>query len=292
MITSAEFIHPEDAAALRQMENIPGFPTLVKKILSLGYEQLQYGVNMASNIRLSETQLPKIYHHLPPICEKLGIEEPEFYLQMNPIPNAYTFGDSKIFITVTSGLVEMMDDEELDAVLAHECGHILCHHVLYNSVARLLLSGVSSLGFLGSLSLPIQIAMLYWSRKSELSCDRCGSVITSPEIVARVMARLAGGPKTITNQVNMEEWAKQADKYDEIRTGNLWDKTLQLSVTLGLDHPFNAVRVREILKWGNSVQYRSLKENLSSNTSGKKCPHCGKFVEDSWAFCKYCGTKL
>lgn len=292
MITSAEFIHPEDAAALRQMENIPGFPTLVKKILSLGYEQLQYGVNMASNIRLSETQLPKIYHHLPPICEKLGIEEPEFYLQMNPMPNAYTFGDSKIFITVTSGLVEMMDDEELDAVLAHECGHILCHHVLYNSVARLLLSGVSSLGFLGSLSLPIQIAMLYWSRKSELSCDRCGSVITSPEIVARVMARLAGGPKSITNQVNMEEWAKQADKYDEIRTGNLWDKTLQLSVTLGLDHPFNAVRVREILKWGNSVQYRSLKENLNSNTSGKKCPHCGKFVEDSWAFCKYCGTKL
>lgn len=292
MITSAEFIHPEDAAALQQMENIPGFPTLVKKILSLGYEQLQYGVNMASNIRLSETQLPKIYHHLPPICEKLGIEEPEFYLQMNPMPNAYTFGDSKIFITVTSGLVEMMDDEELDAVLAHECGHILCHHVLYNSVARLLLSGASSLGFLGSLRLPIQIAMLYWSRKSELSCDRCGSVITSPEVVARVMARLAGGPKTITNQVNMEEWAKQADKYDEIRTGNLWDKTLQLSVTLGLDHPFNAVRVREILKWGNSVQYRSLKENLSSNTSGKKCPHCGKFVEDSWAFCKYCGTKL
>jgi peptidase, M48 family len=292
MITSSEFIHPEDAAALRQMENIPGFPTLVKKILSLGYEQLQYGVNMASNIRLSETQLPKIYHHLPPICEKLGIEEPEFYLQMNPMPNAYTFGDSKIFITVTSGLVEMMDDEELDAVLAHECGHILCHHVLYNSVARLLLSGASSLGFLGSLRLPIQIAMLYWSRKSELSCDRCGSVITSPEIVARVMARLAGGPKSITNHVNMEEWAKQADKYDEIRTGNLWDKTLQLSVTLGLDHPFNAVRVREILKWGNSVQYRSLKENLNCNTSGKRCPHCGKFVEDSWAFCKYCGTKL
>lgn len=112
MITSAEFIHPEDAAALQQMENIPGFPTLVKKILSLGYEQLQYGVNMASNIRLSETQLPKIYHHLPPICEKLGIEEPEFYLQMNPMPNAYTFGDSKIFITVTSGLVEMMEDRK------------------------------------------------------------------------------------------------------------------------------------------------------------------------------------
>lgn len=78
-------MHPEDAAALRQLENIPGFPALVKKVLSLGYEQMQYGTNMASNIRLSPTQLPEIYNHLPPICKKLGIDEPEFYLQMTPM---------------------------------------------------------------------------------------------------------------------------------------------------------------------------------------------------------------
>ncbi|MEJ8768588.1 hypothetical protein [Prevotella sp. HCN-7019] len=79
-VNASEFIHPEDAAALRQLENIPGFPALVKKILSLGLEQMQYGVNMASAIRLSPTQLPNIYNHLPPICDKLGIDEPEFYL--------------------------------------------------------------------------------------------------------------------------------------------------------------------------------------------------------------------
>ena len=64
MIRPSEFMHPEDAAALRQLENIPGFPALVKKVLSLGYEQMQYGTNMASNIRLSPTQLPEIYNHL------------------------------------------------------------------------------------------------------------------------------------------------------------------------------------------------------------------------------------
>lgn len=79
-VNASEFIHPKDAAALRQLENIPGFPALVKKILSLGLEQMQYGVNMASAIRLSPTQLPNIYNHLPPICDKLGIDEPEFYL--------------------------------------------------------------------------------------------------------------------------------------------------------------------------------------------------------------------
>lgn len=292
MIKPSEFIHPEDAAALRQLENIPGFPALVKKILALGLEQMQYGVNMASAIRLSPTQLPELYNHLPPICEKLGIAEPEFYLQMDPMPNAWTFGDTKVYITITSGLVEMMDSNELDAIIAHECGHILCRHVLYHSIAQYILSGADSLGVLGSLTIPVQYAILYWYRKSELSCDRCGSVITSPEIVARSMARFAGGPKEITSKINMQEWAMQADKYDEIRNDGLWNKALQLYVTMGLDHPFNAVRVREILKWGESAQYRNLMQNLKAEKSGRRCHKCGKPVSPDWKFCKYCGTEL
>ena len=41
MIKPAEFIHPEDAAALRQLESIPGFPVVAKKIVVLGFEQLR-----------------------------------------------------------------------------------------------------------------------------------------------------------------------------------------------------------------------------------------------------------
>ena len=257
----SDFIHPEDAAALRQMEGIPGFASIVKKILSVGIETLQYGVNMASRIRLSEKQLPEIYKHLPPICKKMGIQEPEFYLEMNPIPNAYTMGDTRIWITVTSGLIEMMSDEELNAVLAHECGHILCRHVLYHTVAQWLSGGLASLGILGTLASPVEYALLYWSRKSELSADRAASIITSPNVVASTMARLSGGPKSITSQIDLEEWASQADEYDKIQNSGLWNKTLQLSVIAGLDHPFSAVRVREILKWGESEKYRILKKN-------------------------------
>lgn len=111
----SDFIHPENAAALRQMEEIPDFAVLDKKILAIGIENLQYGVNMVSSMWLSEKQMPKIYRHLPPICKCMGIPEPEFYLQMNPIPNAWTSGDTRINIIVTSSLVEMMSDEELDA---------------------------------------------------------------------------------------------------------------------------------------------------------------------------------
>lgn len=292
MINPSDFIHPEDAAALEQLENIPGFSTLVKKVLALGLEKLQYGINMASAIRLSPTQLPELYNRLPPICEKLGIEEPEFYLQMDPQPNAWTFGDTKVFITVTSGLVEMMTDEELNAVIAHECGHILCRHVLYYTIARYILSGADALGILGALTVPIQYAILYWQRKSELSCDRAASIITSPEVVASTMARLSGGPISITKKINLEEWAKQADQYDDIRNDGLWNKTLQVYAIAAQNHPFAAVRVREILNWANSEQYKSLKKGITLGKSSKRCPHCGKLLEESWIYCMGCGMKI
>lgn len=270
MIHPQEYIHPEDAKALRELESIPGFPALVKKVLSLGLETLQYGINMASAIRLSPTQLPELYNRLPPICEKLGIAEPEFYLQMSPIPNAWTFGDTKIYITITSGLVEMMGDQELNAVIAHECGHIACRHVLYHSIASYILSGTS--GILGTLSLPVQYAILYWQRKSELSCDRAASLVTSPAIVASTMARIAGGPKSITSKVNMEEWARQADKYDTICNDGLWNKALQIFAISAQNHPFTAVRVREILKWERSEAYHNIVNGTKAEASGQRCP--------------------
>ena len=208
------------------------------------------------------------------------------------MPNAYTSGDTRVFIVVTSGLVEMMEDDELDAVLAHECGHILCRHVVYKMVADYLKMGLDALGFLGSIAKPVEYALLYWSRKAELSCDRCGSIITSPEVVARSMARLSGGPKAITSAINMQEWAKQADKYDEIKNDGLWNKTLQFAVTIGMTHPFSAVRVREILKWGESSQYKQLMQNLNTAKSTKKCTKCNNSVSDNAAYCNNCGTKL
>ena len=291
MITTSDFIHPEDAAALRTLESIPGFPALVKKFLQIGLEQMQYGVNMASSIRLSPTQLPHLYNHLPPICRKLGIPEPEFYLEMNPQPNAWTFGDSKIYITITSGLVELLNDEELDAVIAHECGHILCRHVLYHSLAEYVLRGVDGMGLLGKLAAPFQLALYYWYRKSELSCDRAAAIATSPEIVASAMARLSGGPKEITSKINLDEWMRQADIYDQIYNDGLWNKALQISATMSRSHPFSAVRVREVMKWGHSEQYSKINQLLIAAPESV-CPSCKKTVDPTWKFCKYCGQKL
>ena len=258
MIDKSKLAHPEDAVALKALEAIPGFKKLVKKFLAIGFEQVQYGINMASNIRLSPTQLPEIYNRLPPICKELGISLPELYLVMDPQPNAWTFGDTHVFIAITSGLVNSLSRDELDAVLAHECGHILHRHVLYHSMASFLKEGLNALGFLGPLALPVEMAYYYWQRKSELSADRVSCYITSPDTVARVMARLAGGSTSITANINMYEWAKQADLYEKIRNESSLNKIYQGMATAWRNHPFAAVRVREIYKWSHSCQYFAL----------------------------------
>lgn len=291
MIVPSEFMHPEDAAALDAFKAIPGFTQAMKLVMKYVDEMQWYGENIASSIRLSPLQLPEIYRHLPPICARLGIEEPEFYLKMDPIPNAWTYGDTRVFITLTSGLVEALDDEELDAVIAHECGHIICRHTLYRTFEYIFWNTMSQ-------NVPkdadgiLKLAYLYWARKSELSCDRVAAMITSPDIALRMMARFAGGPKSITSKINMEEWAKQADIYDDLyKNNNLWNKALLLGNTMGLDHPFWAVRVREVLNWCKTEEYLKVKNNLNI-IKDPSCERCGKPYQGKPSYCIHCGNKL
>lgn len=250
-----EFIHPEDTVALKALKAIPVLSIVVKKFMDIGAEQLQTGLNMASKIKLSPTQLPKLYYILPPICECLEISEPDFYLEMNPVPNAYAFGDTQTAITITSSLIEMMTEEELTGVVAHECGHITCRHMLYHTLAQILANVSGLFETLSKLAAPVHYALMYWQRKSELSCDRAAAYIVGPEVTVSMLARLAGGSKSITSELNLEELAEQADLYDAFIKNGVWNKTLHTYAIIGQDHPFTSVRVREMLKWVDSNNY-------------------------------------
>lgn len=285
-MTPLDFIHPEDAAALEALKKIPVLPTVMKSFMDLGVEQLQTGLNMASKVRLSPTQLPELYHILPPICELLDIKEPDFYLEMNPIPNAYAFGDTQTAITITSALVEMMSEDELRGVVAHECGHIACHHMLYHTLAQILANATGMFETLASLAAPLHYALMYWQRKSELSCDRVAAFIVGPQTATSMLSRLAGGPKDITSKLNLVELAEQADLYDAFCKSGAWNKALQTYAVLDQDHPFTSVRVRELLKWTDTHQYKSL------TTSKRICPHCHQAIDDDWRFCQHCGNKI
>lgn len=284
---TSTFIHPEDAAALKTLQSIPVLSSVVKAFMNMGIEQMQTGINLATKVKLSPHQLPRLYNLLPPICKKLGIKEPDFFLEMSPEPNAYAFGDTQTAITITSALVDLMTEDELRAVIAHECGHIACHHMLYHTIAALLVQASGAMEVLSSLAAPIKYALFYWERKSELSCDRAAAYVTSPQVAASMLARLAGGPKSITSELNLVELTAQADLYDTMLKQGLWNKTLQTYAIIDQNHPFTNVRIREMLLWVNSDEYCRLK-----NDTKRECPNCHMEVETDWRFCQHCGHQL
>ncbi len=290
-ISHRDFIHPEDYAALESLKAIPLFSSCVKMFLNVGVEQFLHGISMAQKIRLGPDQLPHLYGHLPPICEFLKISEPEFYLEMNPQPNAYTQGDTRVFITITSGLVEHLDEDELQAVLAHECGHIACHHVLYHTMAGLLTDfGSAIFGPLAPLSAPVRLALLYWDRRGELSADRAAAAyFGSCTSMTETLIRLAGGPKSITESVDLNRYIQQAEAYDKLQESH-WDKLLQGFATLNASHPFPAVRVRELHRWGQSDAFQKILEARDQSDSILRCPGCEKPFQEHWQFCSHCGA--
>lgn len=293
-VSYKDFIHPQDEAARRELEAVPGFNVVAKTFLKLGVEQFLHGCFMANHIRLSKTQLPEVYNLLPPIVEKFGIEEPEFYLEMNPIPNAYTTGDSRRFIVVTSGLLEHITDPvERQSILAHECGHIVCRHVFYNTMAQMLVIAGSALGIPAALAKPIDLAFKYWSRRSELSADRASAVYVGevrPAVDA--LLRLVGGPYQFTKDVNFEEYAEQAKAYYDLQAESKWHKLLQAYAVMNATHPFAAVRIQELLKWCETDKYKLLCRKWLEGQSMLICPKCKKAVSQGDRFCCSCGNPL
>jgi len=289
-VASSEFIHPADAAALENLRAIPLFNTCLSAFLKLGLERYVHGVFLSKNIRLSERQLPDIYKHLPPICELFGIRVPDLYLEMSPYPDAYTIGEENVSICLTSGLLEIMDEEELHAVIAHECGHIACQHMLYHTLVQFLLfTGANLFMPLEIVAEPVKMALRYWNRRCELSADRAGAVaVGSSKPIVSTMIRLAGGPRSITDAVNLDVYLEQAEAYEKL-SDSKWDKALQSVAVQFTDHPFLAVRTREIREWGATDQFQRLVQAIAEQ-KGPKCAKCGRAMDPKWKFCNYCGA--
>lgn len=294
----SNFIHPDDAAALQALKNIPIFPTVMEKLFQYGLDEIRWSENVTTNLRLSERQLPEIYRRLPPKCHKLGIRIPELYLQTSPIPNAWTSGNSRVYIVVTLGLIRRFKDEELDAVLAHECGHILCQHVLYSMLADSLYNLgdfflESIVGQIGNVAMkPLRQALVAWSRASELTADRVACLITSASTMTKVLARLEGIPKSILNDMDYGAWCAQGRDYENLKNGNAWKKIIRYMANTDLDHPYGPVRAYEVNQWEKSSQYKQMKNQIKLIKGGKTCPQCGNFIDETWGFCKNCGNKL
>ncbi len=266
------FRHPLDLQATNTLKQLPGVDIAIRSVLGSVAEQFFYLNNIASSILVSEKQLPHLHKLLIEACEILDLEPPQLYIQQNPTPNAYTFAmrGKQPFVVLHTSLIEMLTPEEIQAVIAHELGHLKCEHGVYLTMANVLVLAANLLPTWGTiLAQSLQEQMLQWVRCAEFSCDRAALLaIQDPKVVMSVLMKLAGGSPSLAPQLNLDAFIEQAKAYDSIGTDSIGEM-LQAAQTAQLTHPVPVIRAREIERWSSSAEYQAILDQQKSATGEK-----------------------
>lgn len=260
-----KFRHPLDLEATTSLRRLPGLDLLVRNLLGGVTEDFLYLNNIAASVLIGEHQLPHIHKLLVEACGILDLEVPQLYLKQHPAPNAYTMAvrGKKPFIVVHTSLVDLLTPAELQAVIAHELGHLKCEHGVYLTLANIIVLATGGLlpGVGNAIAQNLQAQMLEWLRCTEFSCDRAALLVSQdPKIVISLLMKLSGGSPLLAPLLNVDAFLDQARAYEAIGTTS-FGKMLTASQTEQLSHPVPVLRAKEIDAWSQTDNYQSLLNN-------------------------------
>ena len=171
---------------------------------------------------VTQEQLPRIYAVVERLTQKAGLPMPKLYVIPTDSPNAFATGRSPrhASVAVTEGILRLLDDEELEGVLAHELGHVRNRDILTSSIAATLAGAITMLarmgfwfgfggdrddrdrggGILMLLLAPLAaiLIQLWVSRTREYEADATGAGIThNPYALARALQKLDAYSKRV-----------------------------------------------------------------------------------------------
>ncbi len=178
---------------------------------------------------VTREQLPRVYEVVERITQRQGLPMPKIYVIPTDSPNAFATGrnPSHASVAVTQGILNLLDDEELEGVLAHELGHVRNRDILISSIAATLAGAITILarmaywgalfggmggrdredrggGGLGALFMLIlapfaaMLIQLAVSRSREYQADETGAHFTgNPYALARALQKLDAYSKRI-----------------------------------------------------------------------------------------------
>ena len=165
---------------------------------------------------VTREQLPRVYSVVERITQKIGLPMPKIYVIPTESPNAFATGRNPAHasVAVTHGILGLLNDEELEGVLAHELGHVNNRDILISSIAATIAGaityvarfgfffggmgdrddrrgGASSLLMLILAPIAAVLIQLAVSRSREYQADETGAHFTgNPYALASALAKL------------------------------------------------------------------------------------------------------
>jgi heat shock protein HtpX len=96
---------------------------------------------------VSREELPRVYQIVERLCAKTGLPMPKIYVIPTGSPNAFATGrnPNHASVAVTAGILDLLNDDELEGVLAHELGHVRNRDILISSIAATFAGAVTIL---------------------------------------------------------------------------------------------------------------------------------------------------
>jgi heat shock protein HtpX len=173
---------------------------------------------------ISREEYPKLHEIVERLSTKNGLPKPKVAMVNSKVPNAFATGKSpkSSLVAVTTGLLELLDDDELEAVIGHELTHVRSRDVLVLTLASLFSTVawyLMQFGFYGGLQtrdrnsagsgvIVLLVAIVTWvvsfliiraiSRYREYSADRGGAIMTGkPDKLATALLKISGKIKVI-----------------------------------------------------------------------------------------------
>jgi heat shock protein HtpX len=100
-------------------------------------------------VRVNETENPEVFWRLAkivkPLCDRMGLPMPKLWVTPEQAPNAFATGRNPAHasVAVTAGLLALMEDREIEGVIAHELGHVKNRDILTSSIAATIASAIT-----------------------------------------------------------------------------------------------------------------------------------------------------
>jgi len=302
-ITVDSFTHPLDLAAYEQMMRIPMMPQFLAALHKYTAEIPILVDHYSNSVRVTSKNYGKLHDILLESCQVLDMSPPELFVQHSFHTNAYAVGVKNPTICLFSGLLEILDDDEVQCVIAHELGHLKARHIIYQMMIVFSMEQggkmLTSLfpGITKAVFKMLIMALISWIRKCELTADRAALlVVQDPKIVVQTCMKLAGGVNRPDYKMDFEEFLTQGKLLEGILKGNDITSTVAslrywLS-NIGVTHPFPVPRASIAYEWGTSDEYKDIIAGHYKRYPTKTCPKCNCETTEHNQACPSCLHKF